>query len=151
MAQPPSRSSSDDCRDVYYLRSNELNQLGMDTRHVPSLELCQEFDRLCKEKNITIPETEFYWVEATISGEWYLASNADNHYSPATKGFFPAPLVSEQLEWLPKFTKISRGYGNTNAHLYIYPDKYDRFENSPSNAAQGLINDLIAKGVITKL
>ena len=68
----------------------------MNTKHVPNLELCQELDRLCKENNITLPETEFYWVEATISGEWYLASNADNHYSPATKGFFPAPLVSEQ-------------------------------------------------------
>ena len=38
----------------------------MNQKHVPDLELCQELDRLCKENNITLPETEFYWVEATI-------------------------------------------------------------------------------------
>jgi len=37
----------------------------MNKKHVPSLELCQEFDRLCKEKGIVVPETEFYWVVDT--------------------------------------------------------------------------------------
>jgi len=128
----------------------------MKQKHVPDLELCQEFDRLCKEKGIVVPETEFYWMEKGC--KWILVHKTDDgmcsetglmHYEWMT--LLPAPLVSEQLEWLPKFTKISRGDGNTNAHLYIHPDEYDRFENSPSNAAQGLINDLIAEEIITNL
>ena len=133
----------------------------MNTKHVPNLELCQELDRLCKEKNITLPETEFYWVEATISGEWYLASNADNHYSPATKGFFPAPLVSKQGEWLPPAIKVK----DALAYLKYVPhsDKqtdviyskvgwfHQESDHKEANARQKMINYLIAKGIITKL
>ena len=35
----------------------------MNTKHIPDLELCQELDRLCKEKGIEVPETEFIWVK----------------------------------------------------------------------------------------
>ena len=135
----------------------------MNKKHVPSLELCQELDRLCKENNITLPETEFYWVEATISGEWYLASNADNHYSPATKGFFPAPLVSEQGEWLPEIvdddgmdarvvcykndSKWTVMYGLYGMEIEVHSLSAD----TEANARQKMINYLIAEGLITKL
>ena len=143
----------------------------MNTKHVPNLELCQELDRLCKEKNITLPETEFYWVEATISGEWYLASNADNHYSPATKGFFPAPLVSEQGEWLPN--ELGGDYGgvltctvtNNEAWDVTYwsffrekeasqmknAETFQFLSSTEANARQKMLNYLIAEGIITKL
>jgi len=69
----------------------------MNTKHVPDVELCQEFDRLCKEKNITLPETEFYWS---------LIDEKTNHWGvEEDRGIgdqIPAPLVSEQGEWLKK-------------------------------------------------
>ena len=127
----------------------------MNTKHVPNLELCQELDRLCKENNITLPETEFYWVEATISGEWYLASNADNHYSPATKGFFPAPLVSEQGEWLSKNKCIIPRYSNQENYTGWFATKVNPtlniLENTEANARQKLINYLITEEIITTL
>jgi len=127
----------------------------MHEKHVPDREHCQELDRLCKEKNITLPETEFYWVEATISGEWYLASNADNHYSPATKGFFPAPLVSEQGEWLGKVS----GKDFLNSYLEVMDlfifqiDKVQMSHNLMTDPDIGIsmLNYLIAEGIITKL
>ena len=121
----------------------------MQKRHVPDLEHCQELDRLCKENNITLPETEFYWVEATISGEWYLASNADNHYSPATKGFFPAPLVSEQGEWLKDYMEDKENDGKA------VPDDMPKADRMgllwEPNFMQKILNYLIAEGIITTL
>ena len=131
----------------------------MNQKHVPNLELCQELDRLCKENNITLPETEFYWVEATISGEWYLASNADNHYSPATKGFFPAPLVSEQGEWLwnifeeHNWDLLYKAYGevfNFKGTQRIGELGIINLMKRP-NMGIKMLNYLIAEGIITKL
>jgi len=142
----------------------------MNTKHVPNLELCQELDRLCKENNITLPETEFYWVEATISGEWYLASNADNHYSPATKGFFPAPLVSELGEWMNKQMAragtddaLMQSLGAENGFMVWLADinhedyptidswVVEFLETTEANARQKMLNYLLAEGIITKL
>ena len=68
----------------------------MNTKHVPDLELCQEFDRLCKEKNITIPETEFYWCFYNVGG-WIL-HHVNQSYDKNVTERIPAPLVSEQGE-----------------------------------------------------
>ena len=77
----------------------------MNKKHVPDLELCQELDRLCKEKGIVVPETEFYWAQ------WDSFTPKTEPYVLVTKEYydneeflldaFPAPLVSEQGEWLP--------------------------------------------------
>ena len=72
----------------------------MNTRHVPDLELCQEFDTLCKEKGIVVPETEFYWFKL-LRGTWTLQ---DMYWCDASYVLrIPAPLVSEQGEWLPRY------------------------------------------------
>ena len=123
----------------------------MKTKHVPDLELCQELDRLCKENNITLPETEFYWVEATISGEWYLASNADNHYSPATKGFFPAPLVSEQGEWLPETVFQTKEDGMFMLRVCEKEIATKIGNVTEANARQSMLLYLIREDIITKL
>jgi len=66
----------------------------MDTRHVPNLEICQEFDTLCKEKGIVVPETEFYWniKNKTLTSKPYRYIHTTKYRN------LPAPLVSEQGE-----------------------------------------------------
>ena len=76
----------------------------MNTKHVPSLELCQELDRLCKENNITLPETEYCWMPVTmppIDGVEYILAKVGKDCPTNYRYGFPAPLVSEQGEWLP--------------------------------------------------
>ena len=66
----------------------------MNQKHVPSMELCQQFVNLCSKSKITLPETEFYWniKNKTLTSKPY-------RYIHATKySNLPAPLVSEQGE-----------------------------------------------------
>ena len=131
----------------------------MDTRHVPSLELCQEFDRLCKEKGIVVPETEFYWniKNKTLTSKPY-------RYIHTTKySNLPAPLVSEQGKWLPNerrdklafFSGLAiNGWFCEVKNYRVMP--YERFhvilqEDTEANARQKMINYLIAEGIITTL
>ena len=124
----------------------------MNKKHVPSLELCQELDRLCKENNITLPETEFYWniKNKTLTSKPY-------RYIHTTKySNLPSPLVSEQGEWLPfgycsmksgsMFKKASYICGRSENG-----EGKDCLANTEPNARQKMINYLIAEGIITKL
>jgi len=141
----------------------------MNQKHIPNLELCQEFDRLCKEKNITIPETEYFLGRHSgMDGTWsdyYLYSEKDNHCPDEQ---IPAPLVSEQGEWLPQ--RIAKNKGQQVWALQCFKKMHNgkeewftRYENvegtgflnmqdpTEANARQKLINYLIAEGIITKL
>ena len=136
----------------------------MNTHHVPSLELCQELDRLCREKGILLPDTEYTWARHQgMDGswsKWYLHLENDNHYPDED---IPAPLVSEQGKWLPY--SIS---GKNRDGYYLVCDKakedwhvgYDDIQgntytqqtaDTEANARQKMLNYLIAEGLITKL
>ena len=148
----------------------------MNKKHVPSLELCQEFDTLCKEKGIVMPETEFYWVEfrkwqntekgtaKEVGKTWELQRWGDISKSNIfTNKHVPAPLVSELGEWLPNerrdelafFSGLAiNGWFCEIKNYRVMP--YERFhvilqEDTEANARQKCINYLIAEGIITKL
>jgi hypothetical protein len=131
----------------------------MNQKNVPDLELCQELDRLCKEKNITIPKTEFYWCFYNVGG-WILHHTNQSCDKNVTERI-PAPLVSEQGEWLPAYLMIKGkrympkqyqagklrfyGYEHTEFNLLIQNG------NTESNARQKMINYGLAEGIITTL
>ena len=131
----------------------------MDVRHVPDLEHCQEFDRLCKEKNITIPETEFYWKVGKASGHANLTTDKPDleNWTKTDDGFdwYHAPLVSEQGEWLGKVS----GKDFLNSYLEVMDlfifqiDKMQMSHNLMTDPDIGIsmINYLIAEGIITTL
>ena len=144
----------------------------MNTRHTPSLELCQEFDRLCKEKNITIPETEFYWKVGKASGHANLTTDKPDleNWTKTDNGFdwYHAPLVSELGELLPQ--RIAKNKGQQVWALQCFKKMHNgkeewftRYENvegtgflnmqdpTEANARMKCLNYLIAEGIITKL
>ena len=137
----------------------------MNQKHIPNLELCQEFDRLCKEKNITLPETEFYWKVGKASGHANLTTDKPDleNWTKTDDGFdwYHAPLVSEQGEWLPPAIKVK----DALAYLKYVPhsDKqtdviyskvgwfHQESDYKEANARQKMINYLLAEGIITTL
>jgi len=137
----------------------------MNTRHTPSLELCQELDRLCKEKNITLPETEFYWKVGKASGHANLTTDKPDleNWTKTDDGFdwYHAPLVSEQGEWFPEYLMIrGKRYLPKQQQVGVrryYSYEYDEFNliiqggKGEPNARQKMINYLIAEGIITTL
>ena len=143
----------------------------MNQKHVPSMELCQQFVDLCSKNNITLPETEFYWV----GNELLSSSNEDDALKLSyVEGLdnvkskpIPSPLVSELGEFLPDeladehqdlpyfLTAEKRAdpdywivyYGGARGEL-----SGTQFEgNTEANARQSMINYLIAEGIITTL
>ena len=135
----------------------------MNTRHVPDPEHCQELDRLCKEKGIVVPETDMYW-QTYPEGETRLVTGINSFANPKNI-HVPAPLVSEQGEWLP----LLSGYdliascehrGGNWVSFYMakrmgendFPMGKDlcKSETEP-NARQKMINYLIAEGIVTVL
>ena len=140
----------------------------MNQKHVPDLELCQELDRLCKEKNITLPETEYIWLKWKHHEEpWLLSKSEEAFYqeqgAKKPEWTIPAPLASEQGECLPVSVQISwhkegewvcetfgaRAWYEDGGN---YPPKAPSFKsNTEANARQKMINHLIAEGIITKL
>jgi len=139
----------------------------MDVRHVPDLEQCQELDRLCKEKNITLPETEFYWKVGKASGHANLTTDKPDleNWTKTDDGFdwYHAPLVSELGELLPNERKDKLAFFSGLAingwfceikNYQVMP--YERFhvilqEVTEANARMKCLNYLIAEGIITKL
>ena len=142
----------------------------MNTKHVPCLELCQEFDTLCKEEGIVVPETEFYWENQAIAGSNPFVLVAGK----PSRGveMYPAPLVSEQGELLPwtlagvdisgdvnvsiEFQKVGDTHGvmyveNNETVASFKDDHIEQWDDNEANARQKMINYLIAKGIITKL
>ena len=127
----------------------------MNTRHVPSLELCQEFDRLCKEKGIVVPPTMFGWQK---EGSEYVLHYFEDHKSYKD---IPAPLVSEQGEWLPAFIKGKRlqtdKMPDSKSWMVCYlplneeDEEWAELGTNEANARQKMLNYLIIEGVITNL
>jgi len=129
----------------------------MNTKHVPDLELCQEFDRLCKEKGIVVPETEFYW-QTYPEGETRLVPGISSFANPKNI-HIPAPLVSELGEWLPRKYKTmyfdtirEAGKWRMTYTDQIKKEYFEVFEeNTEARARQKMLNYLIIEGVITNL
>jgi len=136
---------------------------SMNTKHVPSLELCQEFDRLCKEKGIVVPETEFVWMNQPIydhMGRHHGASAFQIVYTSERELFgcnnerLPAPLVSEQGEILHKIfikMKEERIVITDPRGKWSKIVKAVNIMKDEANARQKQINYSIAEGIITKL
>ena len=133
----------------------------MNQKHVPDLELCQELDRLCKEKNITLPETEYIWLKWKHHEEpWLLSKSEEAFYqeqgAKKPEWTIPAPLVSELGEWLP--WSIDTGCVNFDNCPSWHRVTYYRGEHyleqtasTEANARQKMLNYLIAEGIITTL
>ena len=129
----------------------------MNQKHVPSLEHCQEFDTLCKEKGIVVPETEFYYKRFSPHSKNYdLCDDGDEQCIHSDNKKIPAPLVSEQGEWLP--WSIDTGCVNFDNCPSWHRVTYYRGEHyleqtasTEANARQKMINYLIAEGIITTL
>ena len=128
----------------------------MNQKHLPSLELCQEFDRLCKEKGIVVPETEIVWLQAELK-QWEIEQGVDPWYlseRQASKEGIPAPLVSEQGEWLPERSVIVKDHLISNPYVqawFYHEGTYQQHANTEANARIKCLNNLIAEGIITKL
>ena len=120
----------------------------METKHVPDLELCQELDRLCKEKGIVVPDTTFYWQRAgeTDKYEWKLERFT---YGGIGYQHLPAPLVSEQGEWLKDYMEDKENDGEA------VPDDMPKADRMgllwEPNFMQKTLNYLLAEGIITTL
>ena len=139
----------------------------MNQKHVPSLEHCQEFDTLCKEKGIVVPETEFYYKRFSPHSKNYdLCDDGDEQCIHSDNKKIPAPLVSEQGEWLPWYLSttdefylsVTRPNETDWSVEYSREDRGDEYKlmhmelaNTEANARQKSINYLIAEGIITKL
>jgi len=148
----------------------------MNTKHVPTLELCQELDRLCKEKGIVVPETEFYWYAHRRMEDLTLIKWKIKESRCGSKESVPAPLVSELGEWLPEFiwlkadvscpecdTVLKKGQSQTPMLKSFKNNKgwvcsYDgvhvaltKFDTTEANAKQRMLNYLIAEGIIITL
>ena len=136
----------------------------MNQKHVPNLELCQELDQLCKEKNITIPETEYQWALVNFSKsneDWEWEMHHKDHFPSnwSNKNHIPAPLVSEQGEWLwnifeeHNWDLLYKAYGevfNFKGTQRIGELGIINLMKRP-NMGIKMINYLIAEGIITKL
>ena len=140
----------------------------MNTKHVPDLEHCQELDRLCKENNIALPETEMYWniKNKTLTSKPYRYIHTTKYRN------LPAPLVSEQGEWLPwtlagvdiggdvnvsiEFQKVGDTHGvmyvENNETLASFKDGFvEQWDTTEANARMKCLSYLIAEGIITTL
>ena len=127
----------------------------MNTKHVPSLELCQEFDRLCKEKGIVVPWTEYVWVPNTETGGlltfpgvgFSLLENIGKWECTV----IPAPLVSEQGEWLHKALVVNQVAVIDPRGVWSRIAGDIKAMKDEANARQKMLNYLIIEGVITNL
>ena len=137
----------------------------MNTRHVPDLEHCQELDRLCKEKGIVVPETEFVWRKAPkVYADMDFSSvtergKEDHYYEREHYQTFPAPLVSEQGEWLwnifeeHNWDLLYKAYGevfNFKGTQRIGELGIINLMKRP-NMGIKMLNYLLAEGIITTL
>jgi len=122
----------------------------MNTRHVPDLEHCQELDRLCKEKGIVVPETDMYW-QTYPEGETRLVTGINSFANPKNI-HVPAPLVSEQGEWLKD---LDIGYDlpwyDGENWSWSTMDEDECCIDTEANARQKMLNYLLAEGIITTL
>ena len=146
----------------------------MNQKHVPSLELCQEFDTLCKEKGIVVPKTEYYWIvnNETLSSHlvfkskhgWYIRDDGGEYrtdrYPKGVISIISAPLVSEQGVFMKDkgmgVTAHSShsGWWATGGEWIVSNQKYLKTiedKDSWPNCLQKMLNYLIETGSITEL
>jgi len=67
-----------------------------------SLDLAQELQSVCKEKNVEMPESYFGWFYQEIT-ETYIVMTGHGSLS---EYIAPAYLLCELLEWLPKSIEV---------------------------------------------
>ena len=151
-------------------------------KHVSSLELSKEFAEICRKKGIVVPWTEYVWVPNTETGGlltfpgvgFSLLENIGKWECTV----IPAPLVSEQGEWLPARIVLQTKLLKKEESVVLYYIKYEDDasdcdgtnledcvktkwtvecgkeiirETTEANARQKMLNYLIAEGVITNL
>lgn len=127
----------------------------MNQKHVPSMELCQQFVDLCSKNNITLPETEFYW-QTYPKGETRLVPGISSFANPKNI-HIPAPLVSEQGEWgnspgVSNFMSTCLGANGWNCSAVTTKNGRRHYiAMTEPNARQAQINYLIAEEIITTL
>ena len=106
----------------------------MNERHVPSLEISQEFDRLCNEKGIIVPATEFYWnvqskkvtaKKYRHSYHSYLDESSSEQEGRSQYKNIPAPIVSELGEWLPARIVLQTKLLKKEESVVLYYIKYE--------------------------
>ena len=136
----------------------------MNTKHVPDLELSKKFAEICREKRIVVPKTEYQWeIGGKLSGKTtanLVSTNRQSSYSSADSAwsYIPAPLVSEQGEWL-KFHSHKSIYGSKTGvaknvwrwHFFADFDVPDLMADTEANARMMGLNYLLAEGIITTL
>ena len=136
----------------------------MNTRHVPSLELSQEFDRLCNEKGIVVPMTEYIWVQNDEGEAWFLVANFELK-GTGSQVWLNAPLVSELGEWLPAVIELGSDIGTFSCwkRSDYSPNKewgcsyqnsderaiYYKNDDTEASARQLMLNQLITEGIVT--
>ena len=137
----------------------------MNQKHVPDLELCQEFNTLCKEKGIVVPKTLFVWSSQENLVTWKVEYR--QFFAVDMRKDIPAPLVSEQGEFLPDeladehqdFPYFLTAEKRADPDYWIVYYNGARGElsgtqfegNTEANARMKCLNFLIAEGIITKL
>lgn len=132
----------------------------MNQKHVPDLELCQEFDRLCEEKGIVVPGTEYVWHKWSHHEEpWLLSVSEQRMYkregAKDPEWTIPAPLVSELGEIFSKVgvKNFIKAYGD----VFNFPGTsmigdlgVINLMRNP-NMGMKMINYLLKSGLITEL
>ena len=129
----------------------------MNQKHVPDLELCQEFNTLCKEKGIVVPKTLFVWSSQENLVTW--KGEYRQFFAVDMRKDIPAPLVSEQGEWLwnifeeHNWDLLYKAYGevfNFKGTQRIGELGIINLMKRP-NMGIKMINYLLAEGIITTL
>lgn len=133
-----------------------------------SLELAKELQQICKEKNITMPESFHAWrmdSNVYMSGkrEYFLYQNFAYHHPELTPPepekvdgikIIRAYTLDEIMEWLPHRIKVDYGFHLTTTSFNQYMVYYDKHTNTieqdpnPANAACKLLIYLIKEGLI---
>ena len=129
----------------------------MNQKHVPDLELCQILDTLCKEKGIVVPKTLFVWSRQEDLVTWKVEYR--QFFAVDMRKDIPAPLVSEQGEWLwnifeeHNWDLLYKAYGevfNFKGTQRIGELGIINLMKRP-NMGIKMLNYLIAEGIITTL
>lgn len=145
--------------------------------HVPSLPLCQRFSELCKEKGIEVPYTIYKWRDEGEHGYKLVNDYCDPNATIGTEdgerpvNDYPAPLVSELGEFLPKemggdqggvqmLTWVNGKEWETSYYSFYNHATASQLENMPhmytladtsADSMMKMLNYLIEHGYVTNL
>lgn len=128
-----------------------------------SLELAKELQQICKEKNITMPESELVWMpykdivvgrKGTHRHYFNPAFISENYRDLIKDDWHKAYTLDELLEWLPKKIKVDYRFHLTTTSFNQYMVYYDKHTNTieqdpnPTNACAKLLIWLLKEGLI---